>query len=127
LKNLEEPVKKKAIEIANAMMDEGYEEGRAIPIAVLLRAGFFHYSGLISAFRFVIVFHQLIDFFFRSVMDEGYEEGRAIPIATSQAKEWKKNASKEEIDQLMKSHSRFQSLFSSQVPRDSSMIADNPS
>jgi hypothetical protein len=92
------------------MMDEGYEEGRAIPIATsqakewkkILRAGFFHYSGLISAFRFVIVFHQLIDFFFRSVfLDEGYEEGRAIPIATSQAKEWKKNASKEEIDQLM--------------------------
>ena len=54
LKNLEEPVKKKAIEIANAMVDEGYEEGRA------------------------------------------------IPIATSQAKEQKKNASKEEIDQLMK-------------------------
>ncbi|AME06387.1 DUF2188 domain-containing protein [Bacillus velezensis] len=54
LKNLEEPVKKKAIEIANAMVDEGYEEGRA------------------------------------------------IPIATSQAKEWKENASKEEIDQLMK-------------------------
>ena len=54
LKNLEEPVKKKAIEIANAMVDEGYEEGRA------------------------------------------------IPIATSQAKEWKKIASKEEIDQLMK-------------------------
>ncbi|QKF32400.1 DUF2188 domain-containing protein [Bacillus velezensis] len=53
-KNLEEPVKKKAIEIANAMVDEGYEEGRA------------------------------------------------IPIATSQAKEWKKSASKEEIDQLMK-------------------------
>ncbi|MBZ5519485.1 DUF2188 domain-containing protein [Bacillus sp. KS1] len=54
LKNFEEPVKKKAIEIANAMVDEGYEEGRA------------------------------------------------IPIATSQAKEWKKNASEEEIDQLMK-------------------------
>jgi uncharacterized protein YdaT len=32
-----------------------------------------------------------------AMMDEGYEEGRAIPIATSQAKEWKKNASKEEI------------------------------
>ncbi|QUN10039.1 DUF2188 domain-containing protein [Bacillus sp. 7D3] len=54
LKNLEEPVRKKAIEIANAMLDEGYEEGRA------------------------------------------------IPIATSQAKEWKENASKEDIDQLMK-------------------------
>lgn len=53
-KNLEEPVKKKAIEIANAMTDEGYEEGRA------------------------------------------------IPIATSKAKEWKENASKEEIKQLMK-------------------------
>ncbi|MCY8105473.1 DUF2188 domain-containing protein [Bacillus mojavensis] len=33
LKNLEKPVKKKAIEIANAMIDEGYEDGRAIPIA----------------------------------------------------------------------------------------------
>jgi uncharacterized protein YdaT len=33
LKNLDKPVKKKAIEIANAMLDEGYEEGRAIPIA----------------------------------------------------------------------------------------------
>lgn len=54
LKNLEKPVRKKAIEIANAMIDEGYEEGRA------------------------------------------------IPIATSQAKEWKENASKEDIDQLMK-------------------------
>ncbi|QQF64808.1 DUF2188 domain-containing protein [Bacillus mojavensis] len=33
LKNLEKPVKKKAIDIANAMIDEGYEDGRAIPIA----------------------------------------------------------------------------------------------
>ncbi|WP_087992985.1 DUF2188 domain-containing protein [Bacillus vallismortis] len=33
LKNLENPVKKKAIDIANAMIDEGYEDGRAIPIA----------------------------------------------------------------------------------------------
>ncbi|CUB22875.1 hypothetical protein BN2127_JRS7_00233 [Bacillus subtilis] len=33
LKNLEKPVQKKAIEIANAMIDEGYEDGRAIPIA----------------------------------------------------------------------------------------------
>ncbi|MCC2931372.1 DUF2188 domain-containing protein [Bacillus sp. LBG-1-113] len=33
LKNLEKPVKKKAIEIANAMIDEGYEDGHAIPIA----------------------------------------------------------------------------------------------
>lgn len=30
LKNLEKPVKKKAIDIANAMIDEGYEDGRAI-------------------------------------------------------------------------------------------------
>jgi len=33
LKNLDTPVKKKAIDIANAMLDEGYDEGRAIPIA----------------------------------------------------------------------------------------------
>ncbi|MFC0523591.1 DUF2188 domain-containing protein [Pontibacillus salicampi] len=33
LKNLDLPVRKKTIEIANAMLDEGYEEGRAIPIA----------------------------------------------------------------------------------------------
>ncbi|WP_240376914.1 DUF2188 domain-containing protein [Bacillus piscicola] len=33
LKNLKKPVKKKAIDIANAMVDEGYDEGRAIPIA----------------------------------------------------------------------------------------------
>lgn len=33
LKNLEKPVRKKAIDIANAMLDEGYDEGRAIPIA----------------------------------------------------------------------------------------------
>lgn len=33
LKNLDKPVKKKAIEIANAMVDEGYDESRAIPIA----------------------------------------------------------------------------------------------
>ncbi|WLV25096.1 DUF2188 domain-containing protein [Aciduricibacillus chroicocephali] len=34
MKNLEKPVKKKAINIANAMLDEGYEEGRVIPIAI---------------------------------------------------------------------------------------------
>ncbi|SDB99139.1 Uncharacterized protein YdaT [Terribacillus halophilus] len=33
LKNLDKPVKKKAIEIANALVDEGYDESRAIPIA----------------------------------------------------------------------------------------------
>ncbi|WP_366247903.1 DUF2188 domain-containing protein [Terribacillus aidingensis] len=32
-KNLDKPIKKKAIEIANVMVDEGYDEGRAIPIA----------------------------------------------------------------------------------------------
>ncbi len=33
LKNLDTPVRKKAIDIGNAMIAEGYEEGRAIPIA----------------------------------------------------------------------------------------------
>ncbi|WP_298783676.1 DUF2188 domain-containing protein [uncultured Marinococcus sp.] len=33
LKNLDKPVKKKAIDIANSMLDDGYDEGRAIPIA----------------------------------------------------------------------------------------------
>ncbi|MFZ4451471.1 DUF2188 domain-containing protein [Salibacterium aidingense] len=54
LKNLDKPERKKAIDIANAMLDEGYEEGRA------------------------------------------------IPIATEQAKEWYENASKEDINELMK-------------------------
>lgn len=33
MKNLEYAARKKAIDIANSMVDEGYEEGRAIPIA----------------------------------------------------------------------------------------------
>lgn len=33
LKNFNKATKKKAIDIANAMLDEGYSEGRAIPIA----------------------------------------------------------------------------------------------
>ncbi|RWZ58135.1 DUF2188 domain-containing protein [Halobacillus fulvus] len=33
LKNLDTPVRKKAIDIANAMIDEGYKEDQAIPIA----------------------------------------------------------------------------------------------
>lgn len=33
LKNLNQVTRKKAIDIANAMVDEGYDEGRAIPIA----------------------------------------------------------------------------------------------
>ncbi|PSL40862.1 uncharacterized protein YdaT [Salsuginibacillus halophilus] len=33
-KNLETAVRKKAIDIANAMLDEGYEEDEAIPIAI---------------------------------------------------------------------------------------------
>lgn len=33
LKNLPKVTRKKAIDIANAMLDEGYDEGRAIPIA----------------------------------------------------------------------------------------------
>ncbi|PLT28712.1 hypothetical protein CUU66_17035 [Peribacillus deserti] len=34
MKNLDEPVREKAIEIANALLEEGYEDGRAIPIAI---------------------------------------------------------------------------------------------
>lgn len=33
LKNLATPIRKKAIDIANAMIEDGYEEGQAIPIA----------------------------------------------------------------------------------------------
>lgn len=33
MKNLEKTTKKKAIDIANALMEEGYQEGQAIPIA----------------------------------------------------------------------------------------------
>lgn len=33
LKNLPYAVRKKAIDIANAMIDDGYDENRAIPIA----------------------------------------------------------------------------------------------
>lgn len=33
LKNLDQVVKKKAIEIGNALLDNGYDDGRAIPIA----------------------------------------------------------------------------------------------
>lgn len=33
-KNLDEPVKEKAIEIANALVRDGYEDDRAIPIAM---------------------------------------------------------------------------------------------
>lgn len=34
MKNLDEDVREKAIEIANALLDEGYEDGKAIPIAI---------------------------------------------------------------------------------------------
>lgn len=34
MKNLPAKTREKAIEIANALLDDGYEEGRAIPIAV---------------------------------------------------------------------------------------------
>ena len=34
MKNLDKKVRDKAIDIANALLDEGYEEGRAIPIAI---------------------------------------------------------------------------------------------
>jgi uncharacterized protein YdaT len=38
-----------------------------------------------------------------SMVDEGYDEGRAIPIAIEQAKEWRENASKKEIEEYKKS------------------------
>ena len=34
MKNLGEETRKKAIEIANSLLEEGYNEGRAIPIAI---------------------------------------------------------------------------------------------
>lgn len=34
MKNLDPEVKDKAIEIANALLEEGYEDGRAIPISI---------------------------------------------------------------------------------------------
>ncbi|MFX0571577.1 DUF2188 domain-containing protein [Bacillus pumilus] len=34
------------------------------------------------------------------MMQEGYDESRAIPIAISQAKEWKKNATEKEIENV---------------------------
>ncbi|MGN1401094.1 MAG: DUF2188 domain-containing protein [Bacillus sp. (in: firmicutes)] len=34
MKNLEECVRNKAIEVANALLEDGYDEGRAIPIAI---------------------------------------------------------------------------------------------
>lgn len=34
MKNLSEKVRNKAIEIANALLDEGYDEDRAIPIEI---------------------------------------------------------------------------------------------
>lgn len=38
-----------------------------------------------------------------SMVDEGYKEDRAIPIATSQAEEWYKNASQNEVSEYEKS------------------------
>ncbi|RNA68475.1 DUF2188 domain-containing protein [Alteribacter keqinensis] len=34
MKNLDDPIREKAIEIANSLLEDGYEEGRAIPIAI---------------------------------------------------------------------------------------------
>jgi uncharacterized protein YdaT len=34
MKNLEPPVKDKAVEIANKLIEKGYNEARAIPIAI---------------------------------------------------------------------------------------------
>lgn len=39
LKNLDTVTRKKAIDIANAMIDEGYDEGQAIPIATAQAKG----------------------------------------------------------------------------------------
>jgi len=41
-KNLNEDVRDKAIEIANALLEDGYEEGRAIPIALSKAKQFVH-------------------------------------------------------------------------------------
>jgi len=41
-KNLDDEVRDKAIEIANALLKEGYEEGRAIPIALSKAKQFVH-------------------------------------------------------------------------------------
>ncbi|MFU0790372.1 MAG: DUF2188 domain-containing protein [Virgibacillus proomii] len=37
-----------------------------------------------------------------SMVDEGYAESRAIPIAIEQAKEWRKNASNQEVNEYKK-------------------------
>ncbi|GGN58954.1 MULTISPECIES: DUF2188 domain-containing protein [Oceanobacillus] len=37
-----------------------------------------------------------------AMIDEGYEEGRALPIAISQAKEWRENATDEEVEHYRK-------------------------
>ncbi|WP_169787517.1 DUF2188 domain-containing protein [Peribacillus butanolivorans] len=34
MKNLDKDVREKAIEIANALLDEGYKDDKAIPIAI---------------------------------------------------------------------------------------------
>ncbi|MGE7766135.1 hypothetical protein [Peribacillus sp. NPDC096540] len=34
MKNLDKDVREKAIQIANALLNEGYEDGKAIPIAI---------------------------------------------------------------------------------------------
>ena len=41
-KNLESDVREKAIEIANALLEEGYDDGRAIPIAMTKAREFVH-------------------------------------------------------------------------------------
>ncbi|TQS76505.1 DUF2188 domain-containing protein [Ornithinibacillus gellani] len=38
-----------------------------------------------------------------SMVDENYDESRAIPIAMEQAKKWRKNASKKELEQYQAS------------------------
>nr|WP_081415971.1 DUF2188 domain-containing protein [Peribacillus kribbensis] len=42
MKNLDGPVREKAIEIANALLEEEYDEGRAIPIAIKKAKEYIH-------------------------------------------------------------------------------------
>jgi uncharacterized protein YdaT len=46
IKNLEPPVKDKAVEIANKLIEKGYEEARAIPIAISRSKEWFENRGV---------------------------------------------------------------------------------
>lgn len=53
LKNLSYAVRKKTIDIANAMVDEGYDENRAIPIATKQAESWYENSGKDAINEFV--------------------------------------------------------------------------